>query len=179
MAWCYHYLTQCWLVRFCDTHMRPVLQDVHQILIHKMILRNALVKITSTSLRGQWVNCLCHCTCPRHSNFSLSWVQFGGKSQQQGFLCSGVKTFTCVTLVEDEVMVNFGNLLLILRFLCNLEAGKPLTHWGRVTHICISKQTIIGSDNGLSPGRRQAIIWTNAGILLIGPLETKFNEILI
>ena len=31
-----------------------------------------------------------------------------------------------------------------------------LTHWGRVTHICVGKQTIIGSDNGLSPGRRQA-----------------------
>ena len=54
-----------------------------------------------------------------------------------------------------------------------------LTHWGRVTHICVSKQTIIGSDNGLSPGRRLAIIWTNAGILLIGPLGTKFNEMLI
>ena len=27
-------------------------------------------------------------------------------------------------------------------------------------------------------GRRQAIIWTNA-ILLIGPLETNFTEILI
>ena len=24
----------------------------------------------------------------------------------------------------------------------------------------------MGSDNGLSPGRRQAIIWTNAGVLL-------------
>ena len=35
------------------------------------------------------------------------------------------------------------------------------------------------SDNGLSPGRRQAIIQTNAGILLIGPLGTKFNEIVI
>ena len=34
-----------------------------------------------------------------------------------------------------------------------------LTHWGLVTHICVTKQTIIGSDNGLSPGRRQAIIW--------------------
>ena len=54
-----------------------------------------------------------------------------------------------------------------------------LTHWGRVTHICVSKQTIIGSDNGLSPGRRQAIIWTNAGILLIGPLGTNFSENLI
>ena len=57
--------------------------------------------------------------------------------------------------------------------------GDELTHWGRVTHICISKLTIIGSDNGLSPDRRQAIIWINAGILLIVPLETNFNEILI
>ena len=56
---------------------------------------------------------------------------------------------------------------------------KPLTHWGRVTHICVDKLTIIGSDNGLSPGRRQAIIWTNAGILLIGLLGTNFSEILI
>ena len=55
--------------------------------------------------------------------------------------------------------------------------NKHLTHWGRVTHICISKLTIIGSDNGLSPGGCQAIIWTNAGLLLIAPLETNFSEI--
>ena len=54
-----------------------------------------------------------------------------------------------------------------------------LTHWGRVTHICVGKLTVIGSDNGLSPEQRKAIIWTNAGILLIGPLETNFSEILI
>ena len=54
-----------------------------------------------------------------------------------------------------------------------------LTHWGRVTHICVSKLTIICSDNGLSPGRRQAIIWTNAGILLIRTLGTNFSEIAI
>ena len=48
--------------------------------------------------------------------------------------------------------------------------------------ICVSNLTIIGSDNGLSPDRRQAIICTNAGILLIGPLGTskelqrKFNR---
>ena len=53
-----------------------------------------------------------------------------------------------------------------------------LTHWGRVTHICVSKSTIIVSDNGLSPGRRQAIIWTNNGILLIRSLVTNFSEIL-
>ena len=53
-----------------------------------------------------------------------------------------------------------------------------LTHWGRVTHICVNKLTIIGSENGLAPDRRQATIWTNAGILLIGPLGTNFSEIL-
>ena len=53
------------------------------------------------------------------------------------------------------------------------------THWGRVTHICVGNLTIIGSDNGLSPGRRQTITWTNAGILLIGPLGTNFGEMLI
>ena len=52
----------------------------------------------------------------------------------------------------------------------------PLTHWGRVTHKCVGNLTIIGSDNGLSPCRRQAIIWTTAGMLLIGP---NFSEILI
>ena len=46
-------------------------------------------------------------------------------------------------------------------------------------HICVNKLTIIGSDNGLSPDWRQAIIWTNAGLLLIGPLGTNFSEILI
>ena len=55
----------------------------------------------------------------------------------------------------------------------------PLTHWGRATHICVGKLTTIGSDNGLSPGRRQAIIWTIDGILLIGYLGTNFSEILI
>ena len=64
--------------------------------------------------------------------------------------------------------------IFLYAFLCFL-----LTHWCRVRHICVGKLTIIGSDNGLSPERRQAIIWTNAGILLIGPLGTNFSEILI
>ena len=46
-------------------------------------------------------------------------------------------------------------------------------------HICVGKLNIIGSDNSLSPGWRQAIIWTNAGIWLIRHLRTNFSEILI
>ena len=48
-----------------------------------------------------------------------------------------------------------------------------------MAHICVSKLTIIGSDNGLLAVWRQVIIWTNAGILSIGPLRTNFTEILI
>ena len=48
-----------------------------------------------------------------------------------------------------------------------------------MTHICISNLTTFGSDNGLSPGRRQANIWTNAAILLIWTLGTNLSELLI
>ena len=54
-----------------------------------------------------------------------------------------------------------------------------LTHGSWVRHICISKLTIIDPDNGLSPGQHQAIIWTNAGILLIQHLGAKMSEIFI
>ena len=59
-----------------------------------------------------------------------------------------------------------------------IRGYQTCVHWVRMTYICVSKLTIISSDNGLSPGRRQAIIWTNAGILLIGPLGINFSEIL-
>ena len=59
------------------------------------------------------------------------------------------------------------------------DMESTLNHRGRVMHICISNLTIIGLDNGLSPSRRQAIIWTNAGILFIRTLGTNFSEILI
>ena len=48
----------------------------------------------------------------------------------------------------------------------NLAFGLALTHWGRVIYASV-KHTNIASDNGLSPVRRQAIIWINAAILSI------------
>ena len=48
-----------------------------------------------------------------------------------------------------------------------------------MTHICVGNLTTIGSANGLSPGRRQDITWTNDGILSIAPLGTNFSEVLI
>ena len=59
------------------------------------------------------------------------------------------------------------------------SAHNTCTLLGRVTHISVSKIAIINSDDGLSPGRRQAIIQTNHKILLIGPLGTCLMETLI
>ena len=47
---------------------------------------------------------------------------------------------------------------------------KYLIFWGRVTHICYST---------IAPVRRQATIWTIAGILLIWHLGTYFSGIVI
>ena len=51
--------------------------------------------------------------------------------------------------------------------------------WNEINSLRLGNLTIIGSDNGLSPSWRKAIIWTNVGILLIGLLGSNFNEILI
>ena len=87
----------------------------------------------------------------------------------------GLLQSSAVYVIRRNVQIQ-GNCLPI----CLLFSYQTfLAHWGRVTHICVGNLTIIGSDNALSPDRRQAIIWTNAGILLIGPLGTNFSEILI
>ena len=78
--------------------------------------------------------------------------------------------FACITKENSAVSRIWIRQSVVLPF---------LTHWGRVTHICVSKLTIIGSDNGLAPGRRQAIIWINARILLIRTSGMNFSEILI
>ena len=60
----------------------------------------------------------------------------------------------------------------------SMGTPTPLTHWGWVTHICISKLTTIGSYNGSLPGWHQAIIWINVEILLIQTWGTNFCKIL-
>ena len=54
-----------------------------------------------------------------------------------------------------------------------------LTHLPLVQQYVSVKWLSVGSDNGSAPNRRQAITWTNAGLLLIRHLGTNFNEIRI
>ena len=66
------------------------------------------------------------------------------------------------------------------KFQWMLFPGLQLTNFPLVPHIYASvNQVSIGSDNGLLPIRRQAIIWTSVGLLSTGRLGTSFSEILI
>ena len=80
---------------------------------------------------------------------------------------------------DNKLQHTYFTTILIMTSTTIADAQNQLTHWGRVTHICVGNLTSIASDNGLSPSRCEAIIWTNAGILLIRPLGTNFSEILI
>ena len=53
-----------------------------------------------------------------------------------------------------------------------------LTHLPLVPHIYVNGVSI-DSGNGLSPVRRQAITWTNPGVLRIGLMRINFSEIRI
>ena len=107
-------------------------------------------------------------TAVKYNKMSLIWNDISDKLMAYGHVMtwSVFSNFQCVGYDYEAFMdLNVWE--------------RPSTQWGRVTHICVNKLTIIGSHNGLSPGRRQAIIWTNAAILLIGPLGTNFSEIWI
>ena len=88
--------------------------------------------------------------------------------------CHGNLFYTLFTLLDIHPF--FGLMMFLIMSIHSLIG--VLTHCGRVTHICVSKRTIISSDNGLSPGRHSAIIWTNVEILLILTLGTNLSEML-
>ena len=87
---------------------------------------------------------------------------------------------TCTSQVaEGKMFTHFTKNIMDFVRKSYRTTNLALTLRGRVTHICVDNRTIVGPDNGLSPGRRKAIIWTNAGILLIWPIRTIFSEISI
>ena len=100
-----------------------------------------------------------------------------------------LKSLIYVVVITWQILVYFSSLkwLMAMGVCCiyrwvrhRNRYRKPslLTHSDRVTHICASKLIIIGSKNGLSPDRCQAIIWSSAGISLFWP-NGNFSEILI
>ena len=82
-----------------------------------------------------------------------------------------------ILMFPPKINSKQGLILLALKFFNTIP--WHLTYWGQLMHICVGKLTITGSDYGLSPGQCQAIIWTNAGILLTGTSGTNLSQILI
>ena len=105
--------------------------------------------------------CILYCTCDLHTFPFMPCFQ----EKRQLYICCISHESQCRETYQYSGI--FNDIL-----------WQHLTHWGRVTHICVSMLTIIGSDNGLPPDRCQAIIWTNTGIWLIRTLGTNFIEIL-
>ena len=114
--------------------------------------------------------------------FSLKWFVSSGqnddKQQRVFFITFDIETYwkyidierttqTCVPQPAHSTL----NWPLFNRWNIDFHV---LTHWDQVTHLCTSKLTTIGSDNGLSA---PSIIWTNHGILFIRTLGANFNEI--
>ena len=83
--------------------------------------------------------------------------------------------FATLSVIRCHIILLDGVIIIVrLDF---VRSRGALNRRGQVTRICITELTIIGSDNGLSPGRRQTIIWTDSGILLIWTLGINFSEI--
>ena len=110
-------------------------------------------------------------------NVSIWWRQHAYMRNSR--MCHSSYLDTAMVYIITFWHSSYTSVYVIMFFVHNPAPNKcySITHWGRVTHICVCKLIIIGSDNGLSPGRRQAIIWTIAGIFLIGPLGKNFSEI--
>ena len=90
--------------------------------------------------------------------------------------------FKCLIIqgISNAMLKTYISLLFTLQLIIGQEKNVIfLTHWGWVMLICVSIFTIIGSIHALLAGWCQAIIWTNAEILLNAPLGTDFNEIII
>ena len=79
----------------------------------------------------------------------------------------------------EETLVQESLSLLAFQLLKSAERSSRNFRTSPNTNIYVDKLTSIGSDKGLLPGQRQSIIWTNAGILLVGPLGTNFSEFFI
>ena len=116
--------------------------------------------------------------CLVEDNTTLSTIWFiKNKIWKKKITCSIPQRF-CSYYFFSHKLVPFDNI--IFYFHQNIHNRYPIPwHIETKWRIYVSNLTIIGSDNGLSPGQHQAIIWTNAGISLTGPLRTNFSVIFI
>ena len=153
-------------------------------LIHPMLLHRTVVKPFNEPTRSQHCQTLhdplCIYASVNASNFQIMPVPFQAMSQINADL-DPQDYIGEITIKIQKASFNFFQENALQSVVCKMFAMlfRPWLIEGEWRIYTSLNWVIIGSDNGLSPVRRQAIIWTNAWILLIGPLGTNFSEILI
>ena len=107
---------------------------------------------------------------------SLYGIQSLCGSLRQTLMCS--KTNLSSAELPKYIKIDNQNYFMFSRdiILSNIydTSTKCVLHNADLYESC--QLTIICSDIGYSPGRREAIIWTNARILLIEPFGTKLKK---
>ena len=134
-------LDSCCIAVFSVNILRPNAVHVCQwggdwLSIEKNAFENIVWKISSILARPQFVNV---------SGIMCRSIDIGLSMQEVKYPVDGY-----VIASHTILWYHYLSMLKKLFFFSCLQLNV-LTHWGRVTHICISKITIIGSDNGLSP----------------------------
>ena len=176
-------LTCIWLLHFwlpILVDMRRCTYNIYAVMCHVCIFTQSLIFHIFKGLANQ-ITCKKLVIMELSNEASLLVQSYGfALIMRQIFiinlLCLDAYLRHCVTRSQWNTRLN------VHRFAYSLYRGTwsvvlkyVVTHWSQETHICVSKLTIIGSDNALSPGRRRAIIWTNAGISLIRIFGTKLQ----
>ena len=98
-------------------------------------------------------------------NNSLKWILVSWLILHCNLFLSAWMTKLIITSDDGDItqqaiimIIIWSNNDLVNRHFYLSLSFAELIHWAWVTHICICKLTIIGSDYGLSPGWHQAII---------------------
>ena len=160
MVWCLtppnHYMNQYWLIIKCvlwHSYESDFIIIAHELNLWP-VFGDYTFQFTATSPKGKELSValLVHHATEPHTDFSA------------------YKTGNTENIVLGEVALQ--HLSIFLHTMFPSKSVNPI----RPSY---SKLTNIGSDNGLSPGRRKAIHRTNDGILFIWPLGTNWSEILI
>ena len=81
-------------------------------------------------------------------------------------------TELCIAKSKAEQSLSLHQRLYAANRLC---CAIFFTHWGQVTHICVSKSTSIGSDNGLST-LSEPICWNIVNWTLRNKLQWNINQ---
>ena len=143
-----------WYIGLHDTTLRTNPDDFQKLWMPDHILMHDMTRVSAIGTRHRMCDVFPHWPC-----FQVSTNMWKADRIVTGF-------------IYFQIMLERTNMFL-LRLIFIKQLPNSRLHFD----LSIRDNTVEYRYN--APERRQPIIWTNAGILLIGPLGTNFSEILI